>query len=107
MSSPLIDNLRAQIGGPRDGAMLRLALADALLSAGERGPAIAALRDALDFDAGYSAAWKRLGKALAESGDTDGAIQAYEQGIEAATRRGDRQAEKEMQVFLRRLRREN
>jgi predicted Zn-dependent protease len=101
----LIDSLRAQLGGPRDGALLRFALAQTLLAAGEAGEAAVAARQALGFDADYSAAWKLLGKALAEAGDREGAIAAYTDGIAAAERRGDVQAGKEMRVFLRRLER--
>ena len=54
-------------------------------------------------DPGYSAAWKLLGKSLDESGDAVAAAGAYRSGIEAATRRGDKQAAKEMTVFLKRL----
>jgi hypothetical protein len=36
-------------------------------------------------------------------GDNEGAIQVYETGIEAARQKGDIQAVKEMQVFLKRL----
>jgi predicted Zn-dependent protease len=57
-------------------------------------------------DKNYSAAWKLLGKALGECGDRAGAIGAYRDGIEAAARRGDKQAAKEMAVFLRRLEKE-
>ena len=99
----LIESLRGQLDGPRDGALLRFALGSALLDAGDAAGASDALRAALDFDPAYSAAWKLLGKALAATGDRDGAIAAYRQGIAAAERRGDKQAQKEMQVFLRRL----
>lgn len=103
MPSLLIDNLRKQLDGPRDGAMLRLALGRALLEAGDSSAAIEQLRAAVGFDANYSAAWKHLGKALTQSGDSDAARDAYENGIAAAQRRGDKQAGKEMQVFLKRL----
>jgi predicted Zn-dependent protease len=95
--------LRALCGGPRDGALLRMTLAHALLAAGETTAAIAELRRALEFDPDYSAAWKLLGKTLAGQGDTAGASAAYRAGIAAAARHGDVQAEKEMRVFLRRL----
>jgi predicted Zn-dependent protease len=98
-----IARLRALCGGPRDGALLRMSLANALIAAGDRAAAIDELRRATAFDAEYSAAWKQLGKALAESGDAHGAIDAYEHGITAAEKRGDKQAQKEMQVFLKRL----
>ena len=100
----IIGNLRAQIGGPRDGALLRFSLGNALLGGGDSVGAAIAFRDALGYDAAYSAAWKLLGRALADSGDAAGAIGAWEHGIEAATARGDQQAAKEMGVFLRRLR---
>ena len=103
MSDAVIARLRAMCGGPRDGALLRVSLANALLAAGDRPAAIEELRRATEFDADYSAAWKLLGKALAESGDAAGAIDGYQRGIAAASKRGDKQAEKEMAVFLRRL----
>jgi hypothetical protein len=55
------------------------------------------------FDADYSAAWKLLGHTLAAQSDNAAAIDAYRSGIAAAQKRGDKQAEKEMTVFLRRL----
>ena len=46
------------------------------------------------------------GKALQASDNTAAAIEAYERGIEVAGRKGDKQAAKEMTVFLKRLRRD-
>ena len=98
-----IEPLRKLCGGPRDGALLRTTLANALAAEGGMAEAVAELRRALEFDPDYSAAWKQLGKWLAESGDSGAAIDAYQRGIDAARNRGDKQAEKEMAVFLRRL----
>jgi len=98
-----VARLRALCGGPRDGALLRVSLANALSAAGDRAAAIAELRRATEFDAGYSVGWKLLGKALVETGDTAAATDAFRRGIAAAGKRGDKQAEKEMQVFLKRL----
>jgi hypothetical protein len=61
------------------------------------------LREAIAFDPHYSAAWKLLGRALAEGGDPAAAADACERGIAVARERGDEQAAKEMGVFLRRL----
>jgi len=61
------------------------------------------LREAVRQDPGYSAAWKILGKALQALNDLGGACHAFEQGIEAAERRGDMQAAREMRVFLKRV----
>jgi predicted Zn-dependent protease len=104
MSTDFIARLRAQLGGPRDGALLRFSLGNALLAHGDAAAAAVAFREAVAFDAQYSAAWKLLGRALAESGDAPGAIAAFERGIDVAHARGDTQAEKEMRVFVRRLR---
>ncbi len=101
--SGIVDNLRAQCGGPRDGALLRFSLGNALLGEGDPATAVVELRQALDFDPDYSAAWKLLGKACQAAGDHEAAAAAWESGIAAARARGDKQAEKEMGVFLRRL----
>ena len=99
----MLSRLRAQIGGPRDGALLRFSVGNALLATGDAAAAAVAFREAVGFDANYSAAWKLLGKSLLDAGDRAGAAQAWQHGIEAAHARGDVQAAKEMQVFLRRL----
>lgn len=104
MSAPdLLARLRAQVGSARDGALLRFSIGNALLGAGEAAAAADAFRQAVGFDPGYSAAWKLLGKALLEAGDRAAAASAWQHGVEAARARGDVQAAKEMQVFLRRL----
>lgn len=103
MNAALVASLRAQCGGPRDGALLRFSLGNALLGEGQPAEAAGELRRALDFDPLYSAAWKLLGKACLAADDRDGAAAAWREGIAAAQRRGDKQAEKEMTVFLRRL----
>jgi predicted Zn-dependent protease len=93
----------ALLASGKDSALLRFSLGMRYLKAGEAARAALHLRRAVEQDGDYSAAWKLLGKALAESGDADGAIAAYRNGIAAAERRGDKQAAKEMTVFLRRL----
>lgn len=103
MNETLIANLRAQRGGPRDGALLRFSLGNALLAAGDATGAVEELRHAVAFDPNYSAAWKLLGKACLALEDKAGAADAWRQGIAVAQTRGDKQAEKEMTVFLRRL----
>ena len=105
MTSPLIANLEKLLGTPRDGALLRYSLGSEYLKAGDAERGIEQLREALRRDPQYSAAWKVLGRALADAGRTDEARDAYARGIAAARARGDRQAEKEMSVFARRLER--
>lgn len=103
MTTSLLTNLLNQRGGPRDGALLRFSLGNALLAAGQTDDAITELREALNFDASYSAAWKLLGRAHLSAGQPEAAAEAWRSGIATASARGDKQAEKEMTVFLRRL----
>lgn len=98
-----IEALRAQLGSPRDGALLRYSLGASLLEAGDTAEAIVQLRVAVEFDADYSAAWKLLGKACLQSGDAKAAADAWQRGLAVAEARGDVQTAKEMRVFLKRL----
>ena len=102
--NPRIDSLKKMLGGPRDGALLRFSLGNEYLKAGDPATAGKCFQEAVDRDSQYSAAWKALGKALAEAGDSAGALAAYERGIAVAETKGDIQAAKEMKVFARRLR---
>lgn len=103
MSTDRIDNLRKQCGGPRDGALLRFSLGTALLAEDDHHGAIEHLQRATEFDPAYSAAWKLLGNACLAGGDKAAAAEAWRHGMAAAARRGDKQAEREMAVFLRRV----
>jgi predicted Zn-dependent protease len=103
MASPPLANLERLIGGPRDGPLLRYSLGSEYLKAGDAPTAAMHLREAVARDPRYSAAWKLLGRALAESGDAAAALAAYREGIAVATARGDKQAAREMTVFARRL----
>ncbi|MBI2959626.1 MAG: tetratricopeptide repeat protein [Betaproteobacteria bacterium] len=106
MSTALIANLEKLIGSARDGALLRYSLGSEYLKAGDCERAVARLREALEKDAKYSAAWKLLGRALAEAGRPAEALEAFERGIAVAEAKGDKQAAKEMAVFARRLRKQ-
>jgi predicted Zn-dependent protease len=103
MPAGAIPSLEKLIGTPRDGALLRFSLGNEYLKAGEPERAAAQLREAVTRDPGYSAAWKALGRALADTGRDAEALAAWRSGIEAARAKGDKQAEKEMTVFARRI----
>ena len=102
--NPRIESLEKMLGGPRDGALLRYSLGNEYLKAGDPGKAGKCFQEAVDRDSQYSAAWKALGKALAEAGEPAAALAAYERGIVVAETKGDIQAAKEMTVFARRIR---
>jgi Tfp pilus assembly protein PilF len=96
--------LESMLREGQDSAMLRVALGNSYLRLKDAGAAALHLRRAVELDPEYSAAWKLYGRALADSGRTDEAIEAFERGIGVARNRGDMQAVREMTVFLKRLR---
>lgn len=101
--SDRIRSFEAMLARGQDNALLRFSLGSEYAAAGDWPRAVEHLRAAVSLDADYSAAWKLLGRALAESGDPAAALDAYDQGLDAAERRGDVQAAKEIRVFRRRL----
>lgn len=98
----MMDNLQAMLAAGQDNALLRFTLASRLLKDGEAAASIEHFAAAIVQDPDYSAAWKLYGKALHQLGRFAEACEVYRAGIEAAERKGDVQAAKEMQVFLRR-----
>jgi len=103
MASPVIASLEKLLGTPRDGALLRFSLGMEYLKIENTARATEYLRDAVARDPGYSAAWRALGKALEAANLPGDALDAYRNGIAAAQKKGDKQAEREMTVFARRI----
>jgi Tfp pilus assembly protein PilF len=101
----LIANLEALLAKGNDAPSLRFALATRYLAAGDAAAAARHAEAAVALDATYSAGWKLLGQARAAAGNEPGAAESFRRGIEVAKARGDVQAAKEMQVFLRRIER--
>ena len=99
----IVDNLEAMLARGQDAALLRYSLGGEYLKLNQPDKAAEHLRQAVTKDPNYSAAWKLLGQALAGAGHMDEAIKAYEDGIKVAEEKGDKQAAKEMTVFLKRL----
>ncbi len=86
-----------------DDPVVRFGLAGAYLDAGKPENAADEYREAIRLKPDYSAAHRGLGRALERAGRTAEARAAYQQGLEVATRTGDLQTGKEIEVFLRRL----
>ncbi len=100
---PSIADFEAMLAAGRDNALLRFSLGNEYLKGGDATKAAEHLRRAVEHDPKYSAAWKLLGRALADAEAWQEALDAYRQGIAVAEARGDKQAAKEMGVFARRL----
>lgn len=101
--SAALANFERMLAAGKDGALLRYSLGNEYLRAEDAGKAVLQLARAVEFDPRYTAAWKLYGKALALAGRDEEALAAYREGIAVAQAKGDRQAEKEMRVFARRI----
>lgn len=103
MAQDLTANLEAMLAKGHDAPSLRFALATRYLAAGDAAAAVRHAEVCVALDETYSAGWKVLGQSLTAAGENARAIESYRRGIGVAEARGDKQAAKEMQVFLRRL----
>jgi predicted Zn-dependent protease len=99
----MISNLESMLASGQDNALLRYTLGSHYLKVGDVRRAVEHLRESVRLDPGYSAAWKMYGKSLAAADELAGARDAYIEGIQAARKKGDIQAAREMQVFLKRV----
>jgi Flp pilus assembly protein TadD len=86
-----------------DDPVVRFGLAGAYLEAGQPELAIAEYEETIRLKPDYSAAHRGLGRALERAGRRQEAVAAFRRGVEVATRTGDLQTRKEIEVFLRRL----
>lgn len=98
-----VESLEKLLASGRDSALLRFSLGAEYSKRAEFAQASEHLQRAVALDPSYSAAWKLLGKAAFANGQRDLARDAYTKGIAAAEAKGDKQAAKEMRVFLRRI----
>lgn len=98
-----IETLERMLAAGKDSALLRFGLGKGWLDAGDPVRAATHLGRCVVLDPDYSAAWKLLGKAWLAGGQPQAAREAWQRGLSVAGSRGDQQARKEMQVFLRRL----
>ncbi len=99
----MLENLLKLLEQGQDNPMLRFGIGKSYLDQKAFAPAIVHLKACLEQDPDYSAAWKLLGRAYSQNDQKEQAIATFEEGIRIAAARGDKQAEKEMQVFLKRL----
>ena len=100
---PDTESLEGLLTKGHDSAVLRFSLGDIYLRENNLDKAMEHFSKAVELDASYSAAWKLYGKSLVASGRLAKARETYTTGITVAQRKGDKQAEKEMRVFLKRV----
>jgi predicted negative regulator of RcsB-dependent stress response len=100
-----IKQLREGCGTERDGALLRLMLAQALVEANRREDAMIELRWSLKFDPTYIAAYRMVGLTAVKLGGIERAVWAFKKGIKIAIERDSLVAAQELRRYLRRLNR--
>ena len=103
--SAALRSFERMVASGKDTALLRYSIGNEYVKAGDFAAAIDALSHAVAQDATYTAAWKLYASALEHAGRHGEALDAYRRGIVVARQKGDRQAEKEMTVFARRIER--
>lgn len=100
------ETLEALIAGGRDNYEARLAAGQARRASGDLDRAIEHLNAATVHRPDRTTAWQALGACYHDRGHADDREQArlaWNQGLAAAKANGDKQAEKVMGVWLRRL----
>jgi Tfp pilus assembly protein PilF len=100
MASTRLEILKNMVAGsPRD-SFLRYGLAMEYRNAGDLQAAMGEFRSLLAADPDYAAAYFHAGQTLERLGQPDEARRLYREGMEAATRKGDRKTRDEMQAAL-------
>lgn len=99
----ITENLEKLLVSGRDDAMLRFGLGSAYFNDKNFTDAVPHLRACLGHDKNYSAAYKLLGKALIKIGDKVQAKTVFETGLPIAVEKGDKQTEREILAFLKKL----
>ena len=103
--STALRSFERMLASGKDSALLRYSIGNEYAKANEWPAAIGALAEAVALDPTYTAAWKLYAKTLDQAGRRAEALDAYRRGIVVARQKGDRQAEREMTVFARRIER--
>ncbi len=99
----IADGLEKMLAAGQDSAMLRFGLGSAYFNEKAYQKAIPHLKSCIEQDADYSAAYKLLGRSLIATGANEDARGYLEKGLMIAHAKGDKQTEKEISVFLKRL----
>ncbi len=86
-----------------DDPLVHYGLGSEYLKTKDYAQATVCFRRVIELKPDYSAAYRELGKALQGAGESQAAAEVYRRGKEIAEQKGDIQTMKEMDVFLRRI----
>jgi len=96
----LTENLEKMLATGNDSAMLRFGLGSAYFNNKQYQQAIPHLQKCIDMDDSHSAAYKLLGKAQIKLELNANARATLKVGLGKAIKNGDKQTEREIQIFL-------
>ena len=99
----LTSNLEKMLDQGQDNAMLRFGLGSAYFNDKAFAEAVPHLRACLTQDATYTAAYKLLGKALFKLGESAEAKAVFAKGLPIAREKGDKQTEREILAFQKKI----
>ncbi len=100
MSTNRLDVLRQMVSQDPNNSFARYGLAMELANSGQLTESVAEYRALIERDQNYVPAYFHFGQALEKAGELEQARSIYEQGIEAATRRGDPHTRSEIEAAL-------
>lgn len=83
--------------------MLRFGLGSAYFNDRNYEASIPHLESCLQYDPGYTAAYKLLGKAYYKTRDPEKAKSVFATGLPIAVEKGDKQTEREILAFLKKV----
>jgi uncharacterized protein HemY len=86
-----------------ENALMHYTLGIEYLRIGNNQKAVRVLKNTIELEHDYSAAYRELGKAYVNAKLTKEAINVFHKGIAVAEEKGDIQTAKEMNVFLKRI----
>lgn len=101
-ATKIIESFESMLSKGQDNALLRYGLGNAYLQQHDFPNALIHLAQCVALNPKYSAGWKAYGNALSSAQQFAKAVEIYTQGIAIAEENKDKQAVKEMQVFLKR-----
>ena len=98
-----IETFEKMLAAGQDNDMLRFTLGNAYFTAKDYTVAAEHFAKAVEHNKEYSAAWKMLGRSHASLEQHTEALKAFDAGLAVASKNGDKQTEKEITVFRRRV----
>ena len=103
MADVMVTRLEGLLAKGQDSALLRFGLGSAYFNHKNYEQAVVHLTVCIEQAPDHSAAWKLLGRSYQTLGQKDDAQQAFDQGLQVAQANGDKQVEREILVFIKKL----